>query len=338
MPPRVPQNQKPPEAPLQKQPSATALPSRLAEAVEQCKAATLKKSTALKKSAAISRQGSAVESDSGDVEQLFLPFGEVPHVHPLPNAFIRSALFPARDQKQARPMLDNQRIFSLGEFEVFFTGPRFDQGDLDVLAAIFARGRPVALGSEFRFVAHEVLRELGKQPGGLEYKWLRDAVLRLSAGQIQFRSNRRVFWGSIIEGGVGEHTSDYVVRLNPKLSSLFGYDMWSQVDREQRRALGRNGTAKALHCYYSSHAEPHPHKYETLAGLTGLSSPHLDRLKRTLIRAHEALAHPKCGFLADFNAGRETIQVTRAHVTPSQARHLARRRTRLSARPTTKNR
>ena len=264
--------------------------------------------------------GQDVEERQARAVQLQLPiFAEA---LALPNAFLRAALFPVLDSKRPRQFVKKLPVFAVGDLEVTFTGEQFDQGDLDVLAGILEIGSPVELGNEFRFSSYQLLKLLGKPTGGKEYAWLHETLIRLNGGTVEVKKKRRLFFGSFIEGGFEDKAAkEYSVRINPKLGVLFGFDMWSQVDREQRRALGRNGTAKALHGYYSSHVEPGPHRYETLAAIAGLQNKQKADLKRKVVKAHEALKSPKCGFLEGYEAGPETITVRKRKATTSQGRH-----------------
>lgn len=280
----------------------------LDEAIQEAMAASLAK---------------AERSSSEDMGQLQLPFFQAAHV--VPNAFLRSALFPAQDTKVERRFLDEMELFSVGDLQVTFTGKQLDQNDLDVLLAILDKSE--ALGNQLHFSAYSVIKALGLHPGGKQYRALHASLTRLSGGVIKVRANRRFFFGSLIEGGFGDEVSqDYVVRLNPQLGALFGLDMWSQVDRVQRKKLKRSGAAKALHGYYSSHVAPGPHRYETLAKIAGLRSADRSRLKRSIVRAHETLADPGVGFLKSYKAGPDTISVEKTTATPSQRRLAARKR------------
>ena len=49
-----------------------------------------------------------------------------------PNAVFRSALFPALNFKESRPFLKGEKLASVEGVDVYFTGERFDQSDLDV--------------------------------------------------------------------------------------------------------------------------------------------------------------------------------------------------------------
>ena len=256
-----------------------------------------------------------------EVVQLRLPYFS--EALAIPNAFLRSALFPALDLKKSRPLLHKQQLCTVGTLEVRFSGERFDQGDLDVLSGILDISTRSDMGNVFRFSAYSLLKSLGKQTDGRRYKWLRDSVDRLFAGSVWVRDKRtkQRFFGHLIEGGIeDESTMTYAVRVNPELGVLFGFDAWSRISRAQRRVL-RNATAKALHAYYSSHTRPSGHRYETLAEVVGCENKQAAGLKRRLIKAHDDLI--RCGFLESYEA---EAQLITAHKAKEGARKRARKR------------
>ncbi|HEY4963137.1 MAG TPA: hypothetical protein VIH90_00385, partial [Candidatus Saccharimonadales bacterium] len=102
----------------------------------------------------------------------------------------------------------------------------------------------------------------------------------------------------------------------------FGLGMWATVDKDQRRALGRNATAKALHAYYSTHTAPTAHNYETLANLAGLTNSNKRQLKADIIKAHERLK--VVGFLEDYEPQGDKIKPIIRH-TAGQLRHIAKK-------------
>jgi hypothetical protein len=241
----------------------------------------------------------------------------------VPNALLRAALFPAREVSAPRRFVKRAPIFAVEGIQVTFTGEEFDQTDLDVLLGILAIGAYMPLGQTFTFSAHSLLKLLGKSTGGHDHDWLHGVITRLCGGIVDVRHNRKRFFNSFFNGGLkNENTGLYTIAIDPKLIVLFGCDMWSKIDRAQRDALGRNGTAKALHGYYSSHAKPGAHHIETLAKIAGLRAKQHAVRKRQVLKAHEALKAPPCGFLKDYTVEGESITVEK-RPTPSQARHLA---------------
>jgi hypothetical protein len=135
--------------------------------------------------------------------------------------------------------------------------------------------------------------------------------------------HKKRYFGQLIHGGIrDEITLNYEITINPKFAVLFGFGMWATIDREQRRALGRNATAKALHTYYSSHAAPGPHNFETLAGIAGLTDKNPRKVKMKIIAAHDHLKN--VGFLDGCEVTGDTIKPNVRH-NPGQLRHIAKK-------------
>lgn len=248
-----------------------------------------------------------------------------------PNAVFRSALFPALNNKLGRKFVKEQKIYSVGAVEVSFTGEQFDQTDLDVYLEIlnFAKGTP--LGQPVRFSAYAMLKALGRATGSANHKWLHAVLVRLRGGTVELVTSKVRFFGGLIEGGFkNEISKHYEIILNPNYAVLFGFGLWSAINLEQRRALSRNSTAKALHAYYSTHAAPGLHRYETLAGIVGLDNKNRRELKASLIRAHEELK--RVGFLLDYEAKENGIKV-KVIMTPGQQRHVIKEMTKASKKP-----
>jgi hypothetical protein len=243
-----------------------------------------------------------------------------------PNAVFRSALFPALNNKQPRHFLKEQRLFSVSGVDVFFTGERFDQSDLDVYLELLNLARPLPLGTPLRFSAYSLLKAIGRQTGNKDHKWLHSVLIRLRSGTVDMTDHKKRYFGGLIEGGFkDEITKQYEIIINPKFAVLFGFGMWATIDRKQRCAAGRNATAKALHAYYSSHAAPGPHSFDTLAQVAGLDGKNRRDVKASIIKAHDKLK--RVGFLSDYEAGAETIKTAVNH-TPGQARHIVKRASR----------
>lgn len=248
-----------------------------------------------------------------------------------PNAVFRSALFPALNNKQGRKFVKEQKIYSVGGLGVTFTGEQFDQSDLDVYLEIlnFAKGSP--LGQPVKFSAYAMLKALGRATGNANHKWLHSVLVRLRGGTVELATDKARYFGGLIEGGFKDEISKhYEVVLNPNYAVLFGFGVWSAIDLEQRRALSRNSTAKALHAYYSTHAGPSLHRYETLAGIVGLENKNRREMKAGLIRAHEELK--QIGFLLDYEAKPTGIEV-KATMTPGQQQHVIKKITKTRKKP-----
>jgi hypothetical protein len=242
-----------------------------------------------------------------------------------PNAVFRSALFPALNS-QKRQFIKQTKLFSVSGVEVIFTGEQFDQTDLDVYLEILNLSKLQPLGSPVKFSAYSFLKSIGRQTGNTQHKWLHSVLTRLCGGVVDMTDHKKRYFGQLIHGGIrDEITLNYEITINPKFAVLFGFGMWATIDREQRRALGRNATAKALHTYYSSHAAPGPHNFETLAGIAGLTDKNPRKVKMKIIAAHDHLKN--VGFLDGYEVTVDTIKPNVRH-SPGQLRHIAKKASR----------
>ena len=237
-------------------------------------------------------------------------------------AVFRSALFPAVSFKGGRPFLKEERLCSVEGVEVFFTGERFDQSDLDVYLELLKIARKSPFGTECRFSAHSLLKALGRATGKANHKWLHSVIVRLRSGTVDMTDHQMRYFGGLVDGGTQEEDSrHYKVRINTDFACFFKAGLWASLDNQQRCALRRNQTAKALHAYYSTHVAPRPHTFEKLAGLIGLSNKQRRDVKANLIEAHDALK--RIGFLSGYEVREDTVKPAINH-TPSQNRHLVR--------------
>lgn len=166
--------------------------------------------------------------------------------------------------------------------KVFFTGEQFDQSDLDVYLEILNMARNFPLGTPIQFSAHSLLKALGISTGGREHAWLHSVLIRLCGGVVDATDHGQRYFGQLLHGGIrNELTMNYTIKINPDFAVLFGFGLWSKINLGQRRAMGRNNTAKALHAYYSSHINPSAHKIQTLAKLAGLANSNKRQVKAT---------------------------------------------------------
>ncbi|MDD5035553.1 MAG: plasmid replication initiator TrfA [Methylococcaceae bacterium] len=245
--------------------------------------------------------------------------------HAAPNAVFRSALFPALNPKQKdhRRFLKEERIYGVSGIEILFTGEQFDQSDLDVYLELLNMAQPYPLGTPIKFSAYSLLKALGLTTGGKDHKRLHSVLIRLCGGVVDMADHKKRFFGQPIHGGIrDEITLNYEITINPKFAVLFGLGMWATIDKAQRRALGRNATAKSLHAYYSSHAAPGAHSFDTLAEIAGLTNSNKRQTRAAIIKAHELMK--TVGFLDDYEPQGNTIKVNIRH-TSSQLRHIAKK-------------
>lgn len=244
-----------------------------------------------------------------------------------PNAVFRSALFPAlrANDKEKRKFLKNEEIFCPAGMKIFFTGEQFDQSDLDVYLELLNMAKPFPLGTPIRFTAYALLTALGLSTGGRERAWLHAVLIRLRGGTPEIIDHDRRYFGGLIEGGFrDELTLEYEITINPKFAIFFGSGLFSKLDLETRRALGRNPTAKALHAYFSTHINPSAHNIETLANIAGLTNSNKRQVKATVIKALDVMKN--VGFM-DYQLSGDSILPLNINHTPSQQRAIAKQAT-----------
>lgn len=242
-----------------------------------------------------------------------------------PAAIFRAALFPPLNFQKGRPYLEEVQIYATKGIEIYFTGKQFDQSDLDVYLELLHIAREYPFGVECCFTAYGLLKALGRATGQKDHKWLHSVLIRLCAGVVDMTDHKTRYFGHLVESGIkDEVTKHYRVRLNPDMARVFRGDLWASLDIQQRRALGRNQTAKATHAYLSSNVGQTSIGYEKLADVIGLKNTSAKDIKRKMVRAFEAMK--EVGFVADFEAGTD-IMTFSANATPSQTRHLIRKAT-----------
>lgn len=240
-----------------------------------------------------------------------------------PCAVFRSALFPAL-KRQKRRFLKEQQIAAVDGVKVFFTGEQFDQSDLDVYLELLHIMKEQPSGTECTFSAYSLLKALGRSIGKANRKWLHSVIIRLRSGTVDMTDHNKRYFGGLIEGGVkDEITKHYTLSLNSKFAALFRA-AWASLEHEQRRRLGQNPTAKALHAYYSTHAAPGPHRFDTLAAIAGLTDKNPRKVKMKIKAAHDLLASEGIGFLSGYEINSNTIQAY-INQTGGQLAHIARK-------------
>ena len=220
----------------------------------------------------------------------YLPFWPEA-VRGVPNGVLRSALFGAI-KKGPRRYLECVEMSSLEGIRIIYTGPRLDQGDLDVWETALHIVRLCALGDEFRITAYQFLKILGLTNTGPNRNTLERRLHRLKANGVEIEIGRYSYEGSLIDEVYRDkETLEYVIRLNPKLRALFEKDQWTMVDWAVRMELSGQPLAQWLHGFYATHAKPYPMSLEKLHELCGSEAEEMWKFKQLLARAAEAVGH-----------------------------------------------
>jgi hypothetical protein len=243
-------------------------------------------------------------------------------VRGVPNAILRSALFSVMKE---RPAAKRELLASVDGIEVRFTGIRLNQKDLDYFEVLLHLQRLQPLGTPIHFTASAFLKTMGLSVGKYQYDELKDVIARLGANktEITWVKENKTFGRSLVEKfDRDEETQEYIVTLNPELMKLYqtGY---TQIDWEQRQALGKNMLAKALHGLYASHASPFPMKVDTIRTLTGSNTKDLWKFRQQLRDALKMLV--EVGAITGWEIDKRDLVHVQKVPTVSQQRHLLKR-------------
>ena len=247
-------------------------------------------------------------------------------VRAVPNGFLRSALFGAI-RRGARRYMQRERIAALDGIEIFYTGQRLDQGDLDVWEMLLHITRLQGLGNECRVKAYQLLKKLEKADTGGNREVLHIRLMRLKATAIEIEQGRYGYAGSLIDEVYRDkETQEYVFRANPKLRALFEPDQFTQIDWAVRRQLDGQPLAQWLHGFYASHAKPYPVKVETLHRLCGSETGELWKFAQTLRKALDTVTGVSESYGEGFHyAIRNDLVYVEKKAKGAQRRHLAKK-------------
>jgi hypothetical protein len=245
---------------------------------------------------------------------------------PVVNDVARSALF-ACVQGKDRQLLDKALLATVEGVEIRFTGRQLNQDDHDLLMQIVHMAAQVPPGASVLLSGYAILRALGRDAGGDQYRQLRDDMERLVAGMVSLRHPARKveYFGHLVDDAVHDEGSHrWLIRLNPKLRALYGPSTYTLIDWAQRLQLRGKDLARWLHVYLATHAAPFPVKVATLRTLSGSRTTALRKFRQ---RLRQALADLQVNgdIVAWEIDDTDLVHVDRgAGVSESQRRHLAR--------------
>jgi hypothetical protein len=207
----------------------------------------------------------------------------------VPNGILRSALFGAIGRGKKRYMKD-EPIHAQNGISISYTGISLDQNDLDIWETVLHVARLEPLGHECRITAYQLLKILGKKDTGGNRGVLNNRLKGMKASCLTIKLNDFSYFGSLIDEVYrNEKKHEYLIRLNPKLITLFSSNEFTQIDWKIRHSLNNKPLAQWLHGYYSSHAKPYPIKIATLHKMCGVNYAQLHDFKPKLIKALDAL-------------------------------------------------
>jgi hypothetical protein len=247
------------------------------------------------------------------------------------HALARSAIFSTQSYgpKAERPHYFAKTELATTEtsgIKVFQTaGHGLDQGDADVfyelLRRVISSGQEIHREARIYFKRSELLKTLGRAPGGKTRKLLDASLDRLFRAEFEF-SVPGLFAGksrlilkmqcpeSVPEA---EDNYDYDVLLDVELSRLFDRNQWTILRRTERQQLSGNPLAKGLHAFYATHHSAYPMNPNTLRCLMGRGTMQLSKfsvvLESALAEVKAATGWAKCELqLEGKNAGKVVVE------------------------------
>ncbi len=243
------------------------------------------------------------------------------HVRAVPNGFLRSALFGVI-AKGKRRFAKNEKINALESIEIYYTGERLDQGDLDVWESILHIMHLQKLGRQCRAKSYTLLKLMGKTDTGKNRKILQSRIERLRANAVRMKQERHYFIGGLIDEAYKDDvTQEWIIIVNTKLTALFAADQFTLIDLGIRQALNGHQLAQWLDGFYASHAKPYPFKIETLYHLCGSQAANIWTFTQTLRKALDAIVKTRTKEEFNYEIRSGLVYVTK-HATRSQQRHL----------------
>ncbi|MCF5821154.1 hypothetical protein GIV44_21445, partial [Pseudomonas syringae] len=212
-------------------------------------------------------------------------------VRGVPNITLRSALFGS-SRSASNAFLQRAEIYTQRPTQMRYTGPRLDQGDLDVWITLLHIARRKPMGKSFKTSAYELLKLQGKTDAGNNRKTLYKRLFRLAAGTLELSTKQHSYTGGLIDSIYRDDMEQkLIITLNLELSYLFGPNDFTHIDWAVRRSLNSKPLAQWLHGYLSSHAEPFPVSIDTLMKMAGSLDSSTSSREQNIRRALDALQH-----------------------------------------------
>ncbi len=234
----------------------------------------------------------------------------------VPNPLIRGGLFGTRLSTK-RQSFKAEKIASLSNSNVIYTGEELRQDDLSVWMSIVNKGRNLPSGSPIMFTAYELIKDMKWRMHVESYNKLRECIERLKVTSVKVASkdDKAAYAGSLIRDYTFDAVSDegkpkWQVRLEPSIVKLFINDNTTLIEWEQRKLIGTRATLTLwLHTFYSTHREPIPYQVEKIHELCRSDEKRITNFKARLRTSLETLIEIQ--FLSAFHIKNDMVYVKR---------------------------
>jgi hypothetical protein len=200
-----------------------------------------------------------------------------------PNEVIRSAIFGVVQRGRRKRVLDMPVAGPAGS-NITITGWRLDQYDLDIWLEVMHLARNAKPGETITFTLRSMLNRLHStvNRGSTDSEWLKQRLDNLAKTTISFEDDRYVGVAGSLVGSfrIDKTTKEAVIRTNPELRAL--WESITHLDIDQRRSLGQNQLAKAMHAVLASHVTWVPTRLDTLMARVGAEFARIRDFKASL--------------------------------------------------------
>jgi hypothetical protein len=246
------------------------------------------------------------------------------NVRGMPNVLLRCAIFNANNPNAARMQLKKEKLASLENFEIIFSGEDLRQDESNLLEELLHLARDMVLSERIEVSGYALLKRLGSGTSKKDYSKLVTMLERLQSGQItlKFDGHRKGFTGSLVrkflwrDGAEASTTAKtkWIIYLEPEIIQLFSGDDYTRLGVELRQKL-KLELSKWLYNYYHTHAQPFPHAVATIHRLCGSQAKQLFHFRANLRKALDELR--SIGFLGEWRIDeKDNVHVTRVSTKP----------------------
>jgi hypothetical protein len=177
----------------------------------------------------------------------------------IPNVFLRGALF-GMVRKGKRALVGDKPIFTMSQYEVFFSGYELDQNDLEVWDTLMYLAKTRNVDTELRITLYELCQQMRLSDQKINRENIFNRAKRLQFGQVFIKAHDKKYVGSLIDDVYVDVEGDgkVVIRYNKRLAPLFADNDYTLISADIRHLLGDNQLARWLYNFYETHNQPMP--------------------------------------------------------------------------------
>ncbi len=187
----------------------------------------------------------------------------------IPNVFLRSALFGVV-KKGRRLIVKDQKISSMSQYEIYFSGEHLDQNDLDVWDSLTYIAKKHNVTESLKISLHEICKFMGYAKGQKNREAIKSRIKRLKFGVVEIKFNKVAYGGSLInEYTIDDSDGKTIIKFNKKLLTLFdNSNDFTLINKKIKDEFGENQLASWLFHFYETHQKPIPFSLEYLKELS----------------------------------------------------------------------